>query len=74
MSVKYGVLEQQLIMLYGSIANIANTKNMQDKFEHEIEELQQHKETLSWDFKDLQNEVGRVVHQRDILQVEVNFL
>jgi hypothetical protein len=49
-------------MLYGSIANIANTKNMQDKFEHEIEELQQHKEKLSWDFKDLQNEVGRVVH------------
>jgi hypothetical protein len=47
---------------------------MQDKFEHEIEELQQHKEKLSWDFKDLQNEVGKVVHQRDILQVEVSFL
>ena len=63
--VKYQVLEEQFTLLYNSIETISNAKNIQDKFEQELELFKQHLEKQSQENSVLSKYVKETTAERD---------
>ena len=63
--VKYQVLEEQFTLLYNSIETISNAKNIQDKFEQELELFKVHLEKQSQENSVLSKYVKETTAERD---------
>ena len=62
---KYQVLEEQFTLLYNSIETISNAKNIQDKFDQEMELSKAHLEKQSQENIVLSKYVKETTQERD---------
>lgn len=62
---KYEIIEEQLKFLYNSLQELANAKNLEDKFQFQIDLLLMEKGKLNSEKTDLNDQLRRVTAQRD---------
>lgn len=74
MDVKYQVVEEQFNLLYQSIQNLSDAKNLEDKYKHEIFCLNGLLEDQTDEVKHCTRQVGSVISERDKYRLEAKNL